>query len=71
MKFYTGKDYPHLCKGCRRMIDQCYDLVMFGEDTDDEEAPLMMAGDLGVLCGGGHCAPDLDIEEDEERMVKK
>ena len=55
MKFYTGKDYPHLCRGCRRTIDQCYDLVMLGEDTDDEEAPLMLAGDLGMLCviGGG------------------
>ena len=60
MKFYRGKDYPHLCTKCRTTVDQCVDLVMFGEDTDDEEAPLMLAGDLRMLCGdgGGNCDGD-------------
>jgi hypothetical protein len=55
MEFYTGKDYPHLCDKCKATIDQCVDLVQEGEDTDDNEAPLMFAGDHRLMCGGHAC----------------
>ena len=61
MKFYTGKDYPHMCEKCRSMIDQCVELVTMGPDTDDNEAPLMFAADHKLLCGGGTCECDWSI----------
>ena len=61
MKFYTGKDYPHLCDGCKATIDQCVDLVQEGEDTDDNEAPLMFAYDHKLMCGGHQCECDCSI----------
>jgi hypothetical protein len=61
MKFYTGKDYPHLCNGCKTMVDQCVEAVEIGPDTDDNEAPIMLAGDMGLLCGGGDCDCDCSI----------
>jgi len=61
MKFYTGKDYPHMCEKCRSMIDQCVELVTMGPDTDDNEAPLMFAADHKLLCGGGTCECDCSI----------
>lgn len=64
MEFLTGKDYPLLCSGCRSMIDQCVELVIIiGEGTDDNEAPLMLAGDNNLLCGGRECV--CECAEDE------
>ncbi len=56
MEFLTGKDYPELCGKCRAAIDAAA-LLFEGdqEDTDDNEAPLMYAGDHRMLCGGGDC----------------
>lgn len=50
MEFFTGKDYPHICVDCRSVVDLCAVAVAEGPDTDDEEAPLMLAGDKGLLC---------------------
>ena len=61
MEFRTGKDYPWMCEGCRAAVDQCVDAVEIGPDTDDEEAPLMLAGDMRLLCGGGECDCDCSI----------
>ncbi|KKK66180.1 hypothetical protein LCGC14_2966660 [marine sediment metagenome] len=58
MEFLTGKDYPHLCKGCQSIVDQTVEAVLIGPDTDDNEAPLMLAYDLGLLCGGHNCICD-------------
>jgi hypothetical protein len=59
MEFLTGKDYPHLCQGCRSMVDLCVEAVREGPDADEEEAPLMLARDNGLLCdpemGGTRC----------------
>ncbi len=54
MEFLTGKDYPWVCEKCRAAIDAAA-LLFEGdqEDTDDNEAPLMYAGDHGMLCGDG------------------
>ena len=61
MQFYTGKDYPHLCNGCKAMVDQCVDLVQMGADTDDNEAPIMFAYDHALMCGGRECECDCSI----------
>ena len=55
MDFLTGKDYPHLCDVCKSAIDSCLDLILFGSDTDDVEAPIMYAGDHNLMCGGSSC----------------
>jgi hypothetical protein len=55
MEFLTGKDYPHLCPACQIAVDNCLDLVMFGSDTDDPEAPCMYAYDHNMFCGGSSC----------------
>ena len=62
MKFYTGKDYPHLCGGCQTIVDQCVELVEIGPDTDDNEAPLMLAGDHMMLCGEDECTTNQEGE---------
>ena len=59
--FYMGKDYPHLCDGCKATIDQCVELVQTGADTDDNEAPLMFAYDHKLMCGGHECECDCSI----------
>ena len=61
MKFYAGNDYPHLCNGCKAMVDQCVDMVQMGADTDDEEAPIMFAYDHKLMCGGYECECDCSI----------
>jgi hypothetical protein len=55
---YTGKDYPHVCATCQAAIDACAMVAEFvaDPDPDDPEAPLMLAGDRGMLCGGSYCA---------------
>lgn len=57
MEFLTGKDYPHVCLGCRAMIDSVAQMFAEGEmaDTDDEEAPCMYVYDHGMYCGGHEC----------------
>ena len=60
-QFYTGKDYPYLCNGCKATVDQCVELIQMGEDTDDNEAPLMFAGDHRLMCGGHACECDCSI----------
>ena len=72
MKFYTGKDYPHLCNGCKAIIDQCVDMVQMGADTDDNEAPSLLAYDRGLFCGGHECECDCSIgfpEYDDENDI--
>jgi len=63
LEFLTGKDYPHLCGGCQSIVDQCVEAVLIGPDTDDNEAPLMLAGDMGLLCGVHACACDCAGDE--------
>jgi hypothetical protein len=69
MQFYTGKDYPHLCNGCKAMVDQCVEeieerMALGDEDMvsgrvrlefDDNEAPITLAYDRGLFCGGHEC----------------
>ena len=75
MKFYTGKDYPHLCVGCQATVDQCVELVEIGPDTDDNEAPLMLAGDHMMLCGKRECSCTCSIGypkipyDDEDKIL--
>jgi len=54
-KLLTGRDYPHLCSVCQAIVTQCVELVQEGPDTEDPEAPLLLAGDRGLLCGGNTC----------------
>lgn len=55
VRFLTGKDYPHLCKTCRAVVDNCaMILTEGGPDTDNVEAPSDMAYDQHLFCGG-HC----------------
>ena len=77
MEFLTGKDYPHMCAGCRSAIDECAEevaeLVSLGDRdmvsgrvlidlTEDNEAPSMLAYDRGMFCGdGGNCECDCSI----------
>jgi hypothetical protein len=63
VNYLTGKDYPELCEVCRGAISACAEVVAVGPDVtasgvrkDDEEAPLMYAGDHRMLCGGHICA---------------
>ena len=55
MEYLTGKDYPWFCSKCRATVDSMVELVEMGPDTDDNEAPLMRIGDLGLFCGGREC----------------
>lgn len=55
MKFLTGGDYPWLCSKCRGTVDAMAMAMSSGPDTDDNEAPLMAVGDLGLYCGGRVC----------------
>ena len=59
IEFLTGKDYPHICDSCKNMVDMMLEAILEGPDTDDNEAPLMLAGDLQLLCGrfGNGCEP--------------
>ena len=75
MQFYTGKDYPHLCNGCKAMVDQCVEeieerMALGDEDMvsgrvrlafDDNEAPIMFAYDHKLMCGGHECECDCSI----------
>jgi len=75
MKFYTGKDYPHLCNGCKAAVDECVKdiearMSLGDEDMvsgrvllrfDDNEAPHMLAYDRGLMCGGHECECDCSI----------
>jgi hypothetical protein len=56
--FRQGKDYPWVCPECQAVVDQVAQIYEEGhmEDTDDDEAPMMYAGDHSLLCGGRHCA---------------
>ena len=75
MKFYTGKDYPHLCNGCKAAVDQCAEemaeRVSWGDgdivsgrmliSLDDNEGPSTLAYDRGLMCGGHECECDCSI----------
>ena len=61
-EFLIGRDYPHLCSACQVAIDSCIDLVVFGSDTDDVEAPCNLAYDHKMFCGGSHCKNRTDGE---------
>lgn len=57
MDYLIGVDYDYLCGECQVVIDQC--LPLMADVTDDyqsdNEGPLMLAGDHGLLCGGREC----------------
>ena len=61
-RFLTGKDYPWLCPKCQKAVDDIALMYIMGmfPDTDDNEAPIVKAGDLGRLCGlgGRECDPE-------------
>ena len=75
MDFYTGKDYPRLCDGCKATIDRCVEeieerIALGDEDMvsgrvrlafDDNEAPSTLAYDRGLFCGGHECECDCSI----------
>ena len=67
MQFLVGKDYPELCATCRGAIDSAAMLLEEGPDTDDEEAPCMLAYDMGWLCSsqGWSSCPSLTRRVDE------
>jgi hypothetical protein len=44
-----------VCAERQATVDACAMVVEFGPDTDDPEAPLMLAGDQQMLCGGSYC----------------
>ena len=72
MEFYTGEAYPHMCRKCRGAIDRSVGFVILEGDTDDKEAPLMMASDLGFLCGGNECdIAGMDEVEQDRLLAKK
>ena len=53
MKLLTGKDYPHLCDGCKVTLDEIakmYKDDLLG-DTDDPEAACMYMYDHAMFCG--------------------
>ena len=71
MEFLTGRDYPWLCEGCRAAVDECAEevavRVSLGANdmvsgrvlidlTEDSEAPLVLAYDRRLFCGGGECS---------------
>ena len=71
MEFLTGKDYPWMCEGCRAAVDECAEAmaerVSWGDGdvesgrllidlTEDNEAPLVLAYDRRLFCGGGECS---------------
>ena len=66
-RFLVGKDYPELCETCRSAIDSVVEQVMEGPDTEDQESPLLFAGDHRLMCGGDHCR----VREDRERRKKQ
>jgi hypothetical protein len=72
-RFLHGKDYPWVCPKCQAIVDQVAQLYEEGdmEDTDDNEAPMMYAGDHGLLCGGRHCAKHDERRNNEERDPNK
>lgn len=57
MKYFTGKDYPHLCTPCKAAIDAMVDILPELPEpaftsigyVGDEEGPLMAAHDQGLL----------------------
>jgi hypothetical protein len=53
MKFIT--DYKHLCDTCNMVIAEVAAVMPELPDTSDNEAPLMIASDRGMLCGGAGC----------------
>ena len=55
MRFLSGKDYPFHCDACKKVIDRCLEVVSMGPDTDDPEAPHMLAYDQQLFCGGHEC----------------
>lgn len=68
-KFLTGKDYPHLCSGCRATIDQiAMMLAEAGPDTDDPEAPIMWVYDHRLYCGGHECV-NREREQEEQKLT--
>lgn len=63
MQFLTGKDYPHLCEGCRATITEVAQaLAETGPDTDDNEAPIMYVGDHAMFCGGARGCLDSEYK---------
>ena len=61
MEFNSGQDYPNLCQQCKIVVNECLDLVLLGSDTDDNEAPFMVAADHEMFCGGHECSCDCSI----------
>jgi len=75
MKFYTGKDYPWLCNGCKAVVDECVEEIearmSLGHADmvsgrvrlafDDNEAPHMLAYDRGLFCGGHECESEVTV----------
>lgn len=60
LTYLGGMDYPHLCKKCRKAVDDAREalVIMFpdGEDIDyDPEAPCNFVYDRGGFCGGKEC----------------
>lgn len=63
MKLMTGKDYPRLCKACQAAVSAMHMyLSEGGPDVGDDEAPLLLAGDRRMMCGGSIC---VNSPEDE------
>ena len=73
--FLAGKDYPWICEQCKAMVDQCvgeietlmslgYADMISGRvrlEFDDNEAPITLAYDRGLSCGGHECECDCSI----------
>ena len=54
MKFLIGKDYPELCDGCKKAIDDAHMLIVEGFANEsyllDPEGPSMLAYDKRWTC---------------------
>ena len=69
--YLVGKDYPQMCEVCRGSIDRALELVLMEVDPggraifdfEDDEAPNMMAYDLGWFCGRHECKVLREAEE--------
>jgi hypothetical protein len=59
MKFIT--DYKNLCSACNMVIAEIAAVMPEMPDTDDPEAPFMIASDRGMLCGGRTCKGGFQI----------
>lgn len=64
--FLEGKDYPNVCPACRQAVDHALEVIsVVGEDTVDEEAPMMFASDNHMLCSKDMAGTSCQLTESD------